>query len=159
VDRARLRLTATYAVASNLYVGVEYNPLDDDVGPLATWRAIEETARRPALIVGTSSDRIGTPSGRAYFATLSKDLERATGLPVAPYLGAAYGEFEDETKAIGGLHVRWSDRWTSTHLWDGYNLHHLLDRQMDGGLRLGLVLVEQDGKYYGGFSLGLALGD
>ena len=148
-----------YSGDPRVELGIEFNPKAEQVSPLANVRVLNETASRPAVMVGTSSDRIGTPSGRAYFATLSKDLERATGLPVAPYLGAAYGEFEDETKAIGGLHVRWSDRWTSTHLWDGYNLHHLLDRQMDGGLRLGLVLVEQDGKYYGGFSLGLALGD
>lgn len=159
MDRARLRVTATRALTPSLFVGIEVNPLDDDVGPLATWRAIEETDRRPALILGTSSDRIGTPSGRAYFATLSKDLEAATGLTVAPYVGAAYGEFEEQTELIGGLHVRWSERWTSTHLWDGDNLHHLLDRTLDGGLRAGLVLVEQDGRCYGGLSLGLPLGD
>ena len=39
--------------------GVEYNPLADDLGPLANYRAIRETLHRPALSFGTSSDRIG----------------------------------------------------------------------------------------------------
>ena len=158
VDRARVRLTATYAVRPDLFVGVEVNPRDDDVGPLATWRALEETEDRPALILGTSSDRIGTPSGRAVYATASKDLERWTGLPVAPYLGVTYGGFEHEFRVIGGVHVRWAERWTSTHIHDGVNLHHTLDRSFDGGLRAGLLAVEQDGDYYFGISLGASLG-
>lgn len=157
VDRARLRLTATYALAPDLLVGVEYNPLADDVGVLANWRMVEEGPRRPALILGTSSDRIGTPSGRAYYATLSKDLEPWLGLPVAPYAGAAYGEFEDAWEAIGGLQVRWGEHWSSTHSWDGHDLHHLLDRTWAGGWRTGIVLVERSGRYYGGLSLGASL--
>ncbi len=158
VDRARLRLTATYAVTPSLRVGVEYNPLDDDVGALATWRALDETKTRPALIFGTSSDRIGTPSGRAYFATLSKDLESILGLPIAPYVGTAYGEFEDEFRAIGGVYIRWAEKWSSTHLWDGKNLHHLVDRSLGTGVRAGLLVVEQDEKYYFGLTLGASLG-
>lgn len=157
VDRARLRLTATYALHERLRVGVEVNPLDDDVGPLVNWRVWDETARRPALMLGTSSDRIGTPSGRAYFATLSKDLEALLDLPVAPYVGASFGEFEDEWELIGGLRVRWGERWGSTHLWDGENLHHLLDTTLAERYRVGLVLVQQDDDYYGGLTLGASL--
>ena len=157
VDRAKLRLTATYAVLDGLSLGIEWNPLDEDVGPLANWRVVDETERRPALILGTSSDRIGTPSGRAYYATLSKDLTAWTGLAVAPYAGAAYGEFDERVEAIGGLHIRWIPRLSSTHLWDGVNLHHTLDWHFLGNLRAGAVLVEQDGEYYGGVSLGASL--
>lgn len=157
VDRAKLRLTATYALSPELYVGVEVNPLDDDVGPLVTWRAVEETRNRPALIFGTSSDRIGTPSGRALYATLAKDVEGWTGLPVAPYVGTSYGGFEHEFELIGGVNVRWSEDWTSTHLFDGENLHHLIDRTFEGGWRAGLVVVQQESDYYFGLSLGASL--
>lgn len=121
------------------------------------WRVVDETGRRPALILGTSSDRIGTPSGRAYYATLSKDLEEWTGLRVAPYVGTSYGEFEDEWELIGGLRIRWTADWSSTHLWDGVNLHHILDRSFADRWRAGVVVVEQDGKYYLGMSVGASL--
>jgi len=166
VDRARARLTGTYSVTDRLMVGIEINPYDDgdldpddwDVGPLVNYRALDETESRPALIIGTSSDRIGTPDGRAYYATLSKSLHRWTGLPVAPYVGTAFGEFEDEWELIGGLNIRWADRWTSTHLWDGENLHHIVDHSLGTGWRAGFVVAEQDGDYYAGLTVGVSLG-
>lgn len=157
VERAELRLTATYAVAPNAFLGVEYNPLDDDIGLLANWRIVSETLTRPAVMVGTSSDRIGTTSGRAYYATIAKDLQHYTGLPIAPYVGTAYGDFDDEWELIGGLGVRWAPGWMSTHTWDGHNLHHMLDRFLDGGKRVGVVVAEQDGDYYAGVSIGASL--
>lgn len=142
-----------YALTERLAVGIEVNPLDDDVGPLVNWRLVDETERRPALILGTSSDRIGTPSGRAYYATLSKDLEAWTGLPIAPYAGTAYGGFEHEWELIGGLRIRWGSLFETAHMWDGENLHHLVDRPF-GRYRVGGVAVEQDGTYYFGITLG-----
>ena len=38
VERAELRLTATYQVVPDAFVGLEYNPLADDLGLLANWR-------------------------------------------------------------------------------------------------------------------------
>ena len=133
---------------------MEYNPLDDDVGALINWRAVEETRRRPALILGTSSDRIGTPDGRAVYGTLSKDLEHLTGLPVAPYAGAAFGEADDEWVFIGGMGVRWPEGLRSTHIYDGENLHHVLTRRF-GDWTLGVVLAEQDDGHHLGISVGL----
>lgn len=158
VDRARWRLTATYAFTERFSAGVEWNPLDDDVGPLANWRVVDETEHRPALIVGTSSARIGTSSGRAYYATLSKDLEGFTGLPIAPYGGIAWDGGDEEWKAIGGLNVRWAERWSSVHLWDGENLHHLLDYLLPGGSQVGVLVAEQEGDYYLGLRVGLSFG-
>ena len=57
-----------------LSVGIEYNPLASDLQPLVNWIALKEGEKRPALIFGTSSDRIGTPEGQAYYFTFSKDL-------------------------------------------------------------------------------------
>ena len=155
-DRARWRNTLTYQVHPRFSLGVEWNPLDSDVGPLANWRVLDETATRPALIIGTSSDRIGTPSGRAYFATFSKDLESWLDLPIAPYVGASYGEFDDEWVGIGGLNVRYGSRWSSSHLWDGHNLHHLVDHTLGERWRVGVLVAEQDGKYYAGVRVGVS---
>jgi hypothetical protein len=154
VDRAKRRLTATVSPVDGLWVGLEYNPLADDLGPLVNWRVVDETRRRPALILGTSSDRIGTTRGRAYYATLSKDLGALTGVAVAPYAGLAYGEFDDELVGIGGLRIRWAKRVSSMHLWDSENLHHMLDLAIADRWRVGVMSVEQDGSYYAGLSVG-----
>jgi len=154
VDRARLRLTATYRIIPDAFVGLEYNPLADDLGLLANWRVVEEGERSPMVMVGTSSDRIGTPEGRAYYATVSKDLERHLDLPVAPYVGAAYGEFDGEWVVIAGARIRWTGEVTSTHLWDSENLHHMVDLAVTDGLRAGVLLVQQDEDYYLGLSTG-----
>ena len=152
IDRAKLRTTLVYRFTPELQAGVEYNPLAGDVGLLANWRAVEESEHWPALILGTSSDRIGTDEGRAYYATISKSLEGWTGLPVAPYAGLAYGEADDELVAIGGASIRWGDRWTSMHIYDSENIHHIVSTTLSGGHTLGVLVVEQDGDY----SLGLS---
>ena len=117
----------TYRVIPRLSFGIEYNPRADDTSPLANFVAITETRRRPALMFGTSSDRIGTPEGQSYYFTLSKDLSTVNGWPVAPYVGAAYGSFEDEIKGIVGLHVRLPGTgFSSTMIHDGKNFHPTL---------------------------------
>ncbi|HEV2706311.1 MAG TPA: hypothetical protein VGV59_10330 [Pyrinomonadaceae bacterium] len=123
IKRARWRNTLTYRFHPRLTAGVEYNPLSDKVSPLANLVALTETHKRPALILGTSSDRIGTPSGQSFYATLSKNLKHATGLPLAPYVGVAYGTFEDRLRVIGGLNITFDERWSSTVLFDGVRLH------------------------------------
>ena len=127
IDRAKWRNTLTYRFHSRLTAGIEYNPLAKKVSPLANVVAITETHTRPALILGTSSDRIGTPSGQSFYATLSKNLKHHTGLPVAPYVGIAYGTFDDRARAIGGLNISFSERWSSTILFDGVRVHPLLN--------------------------------
>ena len=85
IPRASVRTTAMFRLLPTLSVGIEYNPRAEDVGPLLNWVALTETDSRPAVIAGTSSDRIGTPSGRSYYATVSKSLHETLHLPVAPY--------------------------------------------------------------------------
>jgi hypothetical protein len=127
IDRAKWRNTLTYRFHPRVTVGIEYNPLAKKVSPLANVVALTETHTRPALILGTSSDRIGTPSGQSFYATLSKSLKHATGLPIAPYVGAAYGTYEDRARIIGGLNITFSERWSSTILFDGVRVHPLLN--------------------------------
>ncbi len=130
-DRAKWRNTLMYRLTPDLQVGVEYNPLESEVGPLANWRVLRETRDRPALSLGTSSDRIGTPYGRAYFATLSKDLEPQTGLPIAPYVGLMYGSYDDEFLVPWGVVVRLGDHWTITPSFDGHAFHQLVSYSWD----------------------------
>lgn len=127
IDRAKWRNTLTYRFHPRLTAGVEYNPLAGKVSPLANFVALTETHRRPALILGTSSDRIGTPSGQSFYATVSKNLRHSTGLPVAPYVGVAYGTFEDRLRVIGGLNVTLNERWGSTILFDGVRVHPIVN--------------------------------
>jgi hypothetical protein len=156
VDRARLRTTLAYRFAPTFMAGIEYNPFANDVGPIANWIAVPEKDDWPALILGTSSDRIGTPSGRAVYATLSKDLEEWTHLPIAPYAGVSYGTFDDEAVFIGGLAIQWSQRWSTTSLWDGHNLHHIIEAGIDEQQMIGVVIVELDGKYDVGVSYSIS---
>lgn len=161
MKRARIRSTLMYSLTPDLQVGLEHNPLaedDDEAGPLLNWRAVAESGWRPALIVGTSSDRIGTPHGQAYYATLSKDLSRETGLPVAPYVGASYGTYKDRLDPIGGVNVRWMARLSTTHLFDGVNIHHMLNVQATDRLTVSLLYVTQKrdpGDPYLGLSWGI----
>jgi len=127
IDRAKWRNTLTYRFHPRVTAGIEYNPLAKKVSPLANVVAMTETHVRPALILGTSSDRIGTPSGQSFYATVSKNLKHATGLPIAPYVGVAYGTYEDRARIIGGLNITLSDRWSSTILFDGVRIHPLLN--------------------------------
>ena len=113
----------TYQLLPRLSVGIEYNPLAGKVSPLANFVALTETKNRPAIILGTSSDRIGTPSGQSFYATFSKNLKRETGLPIAPYIGVAYGTFENRVRVIGGLNISFSKGFSSTVLFDGVKIH------------------------------------
>lgn len=156
-DRAKLRLTAMYRATDDFQVGIELNPLAPDIGPIANWRALSETKDRPALIFGTSSDRIGTPHGRAIYGTFSKDLEGWTGIPIAPYAGISYGTYDDEFAGIGGLVIRWADRFTTTSMYDGYNLHHLANYNFDTA-SFGIVVAQQDDDYYAGVTFATSFG-
>ena len=68
VRRAQVRTTLTYRLTSRLQAGIEVNPrsTDEKANPLVNWLAAPEGNRTPALIVGTSSDRIGTPGGQSF---------------------------------------------------------------------------------------------
>ena len=126
IPRASLRTTLTYRVHPRVSLGVEYNPRADDVGPLANVVAITETERRPSLIFGTSSDRIGTPSGRSFYATVSKNLSDEVKLPIASYVGVAYSTYEDRFLPLAGLTVNWTESLSSLVIFDGVKVHPTL---------------------------------
>jgi hypothetical protein len=79
------------------------------------------------LNIGTSSDRIGTPSGQSFYATASKNLKRETGLPIAPYFGIAYGTYEHKLRPIGGLSIGFTESLTSLVIFDGVHVNPTLN--------------------------------
>ena len=127
IPRAAVRTTLTYKFHHRLTAGIEFNPRADEVAPIVNFLVLTETARRPALMVGTSTDRIGTPSGHAFYATLSKNLREATGLPIAPYAGVAYGTYEDSVKPIGGLSIFLGKGFSLLGTYNGVQVHPLLN--------------------------------
>lgn len=129
--RASVRTTLTYRLHPRLTGGIEVDPRADKAGgkvsPLLNWLVVREGKNRPALILGTSSDRIGTPEGQSFYATLSKNLRRETGLPIAPYAGVAYGTYEHRWLPIAGLNVNFTRSISSTVIFDGVRMHSLLN--------------------------------
>jgi hypothetical protein len=96
------------------------------VAPLVNWLAMTETAQRPALMFGASTDRLGTPSGRAYYATLSKNLRPLLRLPIAPYAGAAYGTYDARLRPIGGLNVSVTENLSALVTYNGVHIHSVV---------------------------------
>lgn len=131
VPRAQWRMTLTYRFHPRLSGGIELNPRADRaagrVSPLVNWLAVKETEKRPALILGTSSDRIGTPDGQSFYATVSKNLKREIGLPIAPYAGVAYSTHEHRWLPLAGLNVQFTRSLSSTVIFDGVRVHPLLN--------------------------------
>lgn len=128
-----------------LSAGIEYNPRSSDTSLLGNLVAVVETSLRPALIFGTSSDRIGTPEGQAYYVTLSKDLSTVNGWPLAPYAGVSYGTFENDTRVIGGLRVRLPGTgFASTLIHDGKNFHPTVEYNFRKRHTLSLLWVDTE---------------
>jgi len=112
-----------YSGDPRVELGIEFNPKAEQVSPLANVRVLNETASRPAVMVGTSSDRIGTPEGQSIYATVSKDLSRELGVPIGPYVGVAYGTFEDRARLIGGANISFGRGISSLLIFDGVHFH------------------------------------
>jgi hypothetical protein len=144
--RARRRYVFNLRVLPRLRLGIEWNPGANELGPLVNWVALTETDTRPALMLGTSSDRIGTPGGRAYFVTASKALGRVAGLPVEAYAGLSHGTFEHETLPIGGTTLGLSETCYTRLIYDGEALHVALEASF-GVHDVGVLLV--DGEHPG----------
>jgi len=129
VRRAQVRTTLTYRLTPRLQAGIEVNPrsTEEKANPLVNWLAVPEGKNRPAVIVGTSSDRIGTPGGQSFYATASKNLKRETKLPIAPYFGVAYGTYQDRLRYIGGLSIGFTEQLGALVIFDGVHAHPLLN--------------------------------
>jgi hypothetical protein len=58
---------------------------------------------------------------------------------VSPYIGVAYGTFEDRARVIGGLNITFDEHWSSTILFDGVRVHPLLN-YTHGRHQFGVIL-------------------
>jgi len=110
-------------IRPDLRVGLEYNAGVGEVGFVGNWRAVSETKTRPALIFGTSSDRIGTPEGQSYYGTLSKSLHHSLGLPISPYVGVSYSGHENKVLFPYGVNAALGRQWSALYLHDGVASH------------------------------------
>ena len=116
VDRARWRLTASYRVFDIAQIGVEYNPVATEIAPIATVFLLTETDRRPALFLGTSTDRIGSPEGtQQYYLTASK---LATWVPVSAYATITYSEWDE------GINFPFGAEW---YVYGGFSIRGMYD--------------------------------
>ncbi len=140
IDRAAWRTTLTYRFHPRLTAGVEYNPSVGEFKPLVNFLLLTETAKRPAVMLGTSTDRLGTPSGQSFYATVSKSLRREAGLPIAPYVGIAYGTYEHRWLPLAGANIVLTKRLSSGIVFNGVDTHGMVNYTFDRHV-ISLVMV------------------
>ena len=123
LPRPRWRATANYRVTPTLQLGVEYNPVADEVGPLATWFLLTEGERRPVLFLGTSSDRIGSPEGtQSHYLTMAKYLPL---VHTSPYVSLNYSEWDGGWNTPFGANVELGHGLSLQPMYDGHRTHLL----------------------------------
>lgn len=123
LERPRWRVTANYRVLPTLQLGIEFNPVVSEVAPLATWFLLTETEQRPAVFLGTSSDRIGSPEGtQAYYMTVAKYLP---ALHVSPYASLNFSEWDDGWNVPFGANVEMGRGVSVQPMYDGHRTHLL----------------------------------
>jgi hypothetical protein len=123
LERPRWRATANWRVIPRLQVGAEYNPVAGEIGPLVTCFLLTEGENRPALFLGTSSDRIGSPEGKqAYYLTLAKYLRLAR---TSPYVSLNYSEWDEKWNVPFGANVELGGGWSVQPMYDGQRTHAL----------------------------------
>ena len=110
-------------VVPTLQLGAEVNLAAREVNPLATWFLQTEGERRPAVFVGTSSDRIGSPEGmQAYYLTVAKYLPPARS---APYVTLNYSEWDEGWNVPFGVTAELGGGWSLKPMYDGARSHLL----------------------------------
>jgi hypothetical protein len=136
LDRPRWRSTLNYSLTPKLQVGIEANPAAGEVGPLLTWFLLTESERRPALFLGTSSDRIGSPEGtQSYYLTASK---HHPSWPVSAYVSLSYSEWDGGLNVPFGAYVDVGRGFSLQPMYDGQRSHMLVNWQ---GERYGVSLL------------------
>ena len=54
-------------------------------------------------------------------------MKRETGLPVAPYIGVAYGTYEDRFLPLAGLNVSFTRNFSGLVIFDGVRVYPVLN--------------------------------
>ena len=144
LDRPRWRSTLSYALSERLQIGAEWNPAAAEVAPLLTWFLALEGERRPALFLGTSSDRIGSPEGtQSYYLTAAKHLPR---MPVSAYVSLNWSEWDGAWNVPFGATLELPRGLSLRPMYDGQRSHLLLNLNRDAwGVSLLWVWLEEAG--------------
>jgi len=130
IKRPRWRFNAAFRLTPRLQVGLEYNPVVNEILPTANWILQPETESLPLITLGTSSDRIGTPEGNhAFYVSFAKSRE---GVPIAPYVSVSYSEFKRGLEFPFGANIRLAHQWDLLPMNDGRHTHLLLTYKQAG---------------------------
>ena len=106
------------------------------MGPLASLFLLLETDRRPAVFLGTSSDRIGSPEGKqSYYLTASKLVPR---VPVSVYASANYSEWDEGVNVPFGAEAFIWRGFSARYMYDGERSHAMANWFGD---RVGISLI------------------
>jgi len=96
-----------------------------EVVPLASVFLFTETDLRPALFLGTSSDRIGSPEGtQSYYLTASKLLPR---VPVSVYGSLNWSEWDEAFNVPFGGEVGIAYGVSVRGMYDGERTHAMVN--------------------------------
>lgn len=129
VDRARWRGTANYRIVPRLQVGLEFNLEVEEIGPLFTLFLTTEGHARPALFLGTSSDRIGSPEGeQSYYLTMAK---HAPWAPISAWVTANYSEWDEQMNVPFGLTAWIGANFSLQPMYDGERTHLMVNYTAD----------------------------
>ncbi|MDA7597569.1 hypothetical protein N8813_01445 [bacterium] len=130
-DHGKWYLNVNYQLLDNVRVGMDYRPLTNDASILANWRVFSEKGKwRPALIVGTSNDDFGGFNSQSYYATFAKALHTTKGgTTFSLYGGATHIVELEETRPVGGLHVR-HEQWSALFMYSGIQEHFSLSHDI-----------------------------
>lgn len=123
LERPRWRSTLSYRVLPKLQVGLEVNPAASEVGPIATWFLVTESGQVPAVFLGTSSDRIGSPKGKqAVYLTAARNIDP---VPASLYATVNYSTWDERLNFPFGANIEVLPGITLQPMYDG-NRTHLL---------------------------------
>ena len=152
VDRARYRATLTRRAHPRLSLGLEFNPGAAEIGPLATLFVRTESNAWPAISLGTSSDRIGTPEGNASVFLTAAKRSPFLAVPLSGYLSLNWSEFDEAFNVPFGGTLHLGEVFALGGMYDGQRSHGLL-RAMRGSWSATALWV-----WFENFGLAISLG-
>jgi hypothetical protein len=121
VERAQWRSTVMRRLLPRFAIGLEWNLAVSELGPLATVFLRRESARGPALSLSTSSDRIGSPEGKAsYYLTAHRNVPR---LPVSVYASLNWSEWDERFNLPFGADLALHRNLSLRPMYDGERTH------------------------------------
>ena len=119
-----------YRVHQRVNLGLEWNPGATELGPLANVFLFTETHARPALSLGTSSDRIGTDAGTtSIFLTAGKRWP-SSDLPLSGYASLNWSESDESFNIPFGGTLHLGERYSFRPMYDGERSHFLASAQI-----------------------------